>query len=78
MKKNLLFILLISIFISSCTTYHQYTKSQRIVLKKFEKKRHGKYIPIRKSVRVSDPTIKKDTRRAMIQRIRSQRMTISN
>lgn len=46
-------------------------------MRKFQKKKHGKYVSARKRGHINHPAVTKGTRKNQIQKIRAQRTTIN-
>lgn len=63
--------------LSSCSTYTYQTKKQSVTMRKFQKKKHGKYVSARKRGHINHPAVTKGTRKNQIQKIRAQRTTIN-
>ena len=72
MKKIILLIVLVG-FMSSCITTTYQTKHQTHVIRKFNRKKHGKFVPVRKMGDINDRTVIKETRKNLRQEIRRQR-----
>jgi protein-arginine kinase activator protein McsA len=72
MKKIILLIVLVG-FMSSCITTTYQTKHQINVIRKFNRKKHGKFVPVRKMGDINDRTVIKETRKNLRQEIRRQR-----
>jgi len=65
MKKFIL-LLITSVIITSCQTSHRHTCYQTSVLRKFDRPKHGKYIPERKRAGVNHPAVRVSTRKKLI------------
>lgn len=72
MKKIILFILLVG-FMSSCVSTSYYSKNQTNVIRKFNRKKHGKFVPVRRMGDINDRTVVKEKRKNLRQEIRRQR-----
>lgn len=64
MKKFIL-LLITTVIITSCQT-GRHTRYQASVLRKFDKPKHGKYIPERKRAGVNHPAVRVSTRKILI------------
>ena len=62
MKKIILLIVLVG-FMSSCITTTYQTKHQTRVIRKFNKKKHGKFVSVYRMGDINDRTVTKETKK---------------
>lgn len=72
MKKIILLILLVG-FMSSCVSTSYYSKNQTNVIRKFNRKKHHRFVPVRRMGDINDKSVTKQTRKNLRQEIRRQR-----
>jgi hypothetical protein len=81
MKKYIVFLIFISMMVSfgSCFPqgYNQ-SRKQYKTMKKFTRKKRGKFVPIKKRTHYAHPAIKKDGKRTVKQKFREDRVTRDN